>query len=173
MDYEKNDENQESVDEVLDERKRQRAVQIMKDAQRQFFSDCSRGEVTSTKEVPALADDQIGYSRLTWRLKKKWFAKGKCWLYGLQYKRCELFGIGIWKYIVESKTRNIKIKDETLRTDAYFAMKLAEGDPTFEGGVVWFKDRDLATAFIEVIEAHRRETLLNEYLQLHPENIYL
>ena len=173
MDCEKNDLYQVSVDESLDERTRHRAVQIMNDAKKQFASDCARGLVTSTKEVPALADDQIGYSRLTWRLKKKWFAKGKCWLYGLQYKRCELFGIGIWKYIVESKTRNIKIKDEMLRTDAYFAMKLAEGDPTFEGGVVWFKDRDLATAFIEVIEAHRRETLLNEYLQLHPENIYL
>jgi hypothetical protein len=170
MDCEKNDWNQETVDEEV---KRQRAIQIVNDTKRQFASDCKRGLVTSSKEVPKLKDDTIGYLRLTWRLKKKWFAKGKCWFYGLQYKRCELFGIGIWKYIVESKTRNIKIKDETLRTDAYFAMKLAEGDPTFEGGVVWFKDRDLATAFIEVIEAHRRETLLNEYLQLHPENIYL
>jgi hypothetical protein len=106
-------------------------------------------------------------------LKKKWFAKGKCWLYGIQYKWCVLFGRGIWTYITKDNTKNIKFKDETLHTDAYFAMKLAESDPTFEGGVVWFKERDLATAFIEVIEAHRRETLLNEYLQLHPENIYL
>ena len=173
MDYEKNGVNPESVGESLEEDSRQRAVQIMKDAKRQFVSDCSRGLVTSTKEVPALADDQIGYSRLTWRLKKKWFAKGKFWLYGLQYKWCELFGFGIWKYITKSKKKNIKIQDETLRTVASFAMKLAEGDPTFEVGVVWFTQRDYATAFIEVIEAHRRETLLNEYLQLHPENIYL
>lgn len=168
MDYEKNGVNLESVGESLEEDSRQRAVQIMKDAKRQFIKD-----VTSTKEVPALADDQIGYSRLTWRLKKKWFAKGKCWLYGLQYKWCVLFGRGIWTYITKDNTKNIKFKDETLHTDAYFAMKLAEGDPTFEGYVVWFKEQELATAFIEVIEAHRRETLLNEYLQLHPENIYL
>ena len=168
MDYEKNGVNLESVGESLEEDSRQRAVQIMKDAKRQFIKD-----VTSSKEVPALADDQIGYSRLTWRLKKKWFAKGKCWLYGLQYKWCVLFGRGIWTYITKDNTKNIKFKDETLHTDAYFAMKLAEGDPTFEGGVVWFKEQELATAFIEVIEAHRRETLLNEYLQLHPENIYL
>lgn len=173
MDFEKNDLYQVSVDESLDESTRQRAVQIMNDAKRQFYSDCSRGLVTSTKEVPNLKDDQIGYSRLTWRLKKKWFAKGKCWLYGLQYKWFIFFGRGIWKYITKDKAKNIKIKDETLRTDAWFAMKLAEGDPTFEVGVVWFKERDLATAFIEVIEAHRRETLLNEYLQIHPENIYL
>ena len=173
MDYEKNDVNTESADEGLAEKKRQRAVQIMKDVKRQFLSDCSRGLVTSTKEVPALADDQIGYSRLTWRLKKKWFAKGKCWLYGLQYKWCVLFGRGFWTYITKDNTKSIKFTDETIHTDAYFAMKLAEGDPTFEGGVVWFKELDLATAFIEVIEAHRREKLLNEYLQLHPENIYL
>ena len=107
MDYEKNGVNQESVGESLEEDSRQRAVQIMKDAKRQFIKD-----VTSSKEVPALADDQIGYSRLTWRLKKKWFAKGKCWLYGLQYKWCVLFGRGIWKYITKGKTKNIKIKDD-------------------------------------------------------------
>ena len=168
MDCEKNDLYQVSVDESLDERTRQRAVQIMNDAKKQFASDCARGLVTSTKEVPALADDQIGYSRLTWRLRKKWFAKGKCWFYGIQYRWIILFGLGIWAYITKKHTKDIDLEDETRRTTW-----LAEGDPTFESGVVWFKEQDLATAFIEVIEAHRRETLLNEYLQLHPENIYL
>lgn len=170
MDCEKNYLNQETVDEEV---KRQRAIQIMNDTKRQFASDCSRGLVTSSKEVPDLKDDTIGYSRLTWRLKKKWYARGKCWFYGIQYKMLGLFGRSIWKYMTKANTKDIKINDETMRTDAYFAMQLAEGDPTFEGGVVWFKEHDLATAFIEVIEAHRREKLLNEYLQMHPENIYL
>ena len=173
MDFEKKNENPEAVDALLEEEKRQKAIHLVNDAKRQFYSDCSRDLVTTTKDVPALADETIGYSRRKWRLKKKWYAKGKCWFYGLQYKCFDMFGLDIWKYITQNKTKNIKIKDETLRSDAWYAMKLAENDPTFDGGVVWFKELELATAFIEVIEAHRRETLLNEYLQLHPENIYL
>ncbi len=171
MDCEKNDLNQESVDE---EEKRQRAVQIMNDTKRQFVEDGSRDLVNSSKEVPALDDDQIGYSRLkNWRLKKKWYAKGRCWFYGIQYKWFILFGRGIWKYVTKNKAKNIKIKDETMRSDAWWATQLAEDDPTFERGVVWFNKRHHATAFIEIIEAHRRETLLNEYLQMHPEYIYV
>lgn len=170
MDCEKNDFGQESVDEEV---QRQRAMQIMNNTKRQFISDCKRGLVTSSKDVPKLKDDTIGYSRLTWRLKKKWFAKGKCWFYGLQYKMLGLFGRSIWKYMTKANTKDIKINDETIRTDAFFAMQLAEGDPTFEVSVIWFMDQDLATAFVEVIEAHRREMLLNAYLQTHPENIYL
>lgn len=166
MDYEKNDVNQESVDE---EEKRQRAVQIMNDTKKQFVKDGSRDLVPSSKEVPDLADDTIGYSRLKkWRLKKKWNAKCKCWFYGIQYRWLILFGIGFWTYITKKHTKGIDLEDETRRTTW-----LAEGDPTFEVGVIWFKSPDRATAFIEVIEAHRREKLLNEYLQLHPENIYL
>lgn len=181
MDCEKNDVNRDAAYEVLDEDSRQLAdaVNILNNVKKQFIKEHSREEdhsralVASSKEVPTLDDDQIGYSRRTWRLKKKWFAKGKCWLYGLQYKWCILFGRGLWTYITKDMTKNIEIGDETIRTDALYAMKFVECDPTFEAGVVWFKELDRATAFIEVIEAHRREKLLNEYLQLHSENIYL
>lgn len=166
MDREKNDLNPETADE---EKKRQRAVQIMNDTKKQFVKDGSRDLVPSSKEVPALADDTIGYSRLKkWRLKKKWYAKGKCWFYGIQYRWLILFGFGFWTYITKKHTKDIDLDDETRRITW-----LTEGDPTFERGVVWFKDPDRATAFIEVIEAHRREKLQNEYLQMHPEYIYL
>ena len=173
MDCEMNDLNQEAVDEVLEEEQRQRAIQILNNTKRQFVSDCKRGLVTSSKEVPKLKDDTIGYSRLTWRLKKKWCAGGKCWFYGIQYKWFDIFGLGIWTYITKGKVKSIKIKDETMHTDSVCATRLAIGDPTFECDVIWFTDQSLATAFIEVIEAHQRETLVNAYLQKHPENIYL
>ncbi len=170
MDCEKNDLNPDAVEEEV---RRQRAIQIMNNTKRQFVSDCTRGLVTSTKEVPALDDDTIGYFRLTWRLKKKWLARGKCWFFGLQFKWFDMFGLGLWKYMTKRNTKGIKMNDETMRTDASCATQLAECDPTFERDVVWFKEPDLATAYIEVIEAHRRELLLNAYLQTHPENIYL
>lgn len=166
MDCEKNDLNPDAVDEEV---KRQRAVQIMKDAKKQFVKDGSRDLVTSTTEVPALDDDTIGYSRLKkWRLKKKWYAKGKCWFYGIQYRWLILFGIGFWKYITKNHTKDLNLDDETRRTT-----QIATRDLTFDLDAIWFKSPDRATAFIEVIEAHRREKLLNEYLQMHPEYIYL
>jgi len=168
MDFEKTVVNPE-----LEDDDRQRVVQIMNNTKSQFVKDGSRELVASTNGVPALDDETIGYSRRKWRLKKKWYAKGKRWFYGLQYKCFDMFGLDFWKYITQGMTKDIKINDEAMRSDAWYAIKLAEGDPTFEGYVVWFKEQELATAFIEVIEAHRRETLLNEYLQLHPENIYL
>lgn len=165
MDCEKNGMNQETVD----EEKTQRAIQIMNDTKSQFVKDGSRDLVTSSNEVPVLDDDTIGYSRLKkWRLKKKWYAKGKCWFYGIQYRWLILFGIGFWKYITKNHTKDISIEDETRRITW-----LAEGDLTFDLDAIWFKSPDRATAFIEVIEAHRREKLLNEYLQMHPEYIYL
>lgn len=169
MDREKNDLNPETADEVLAEEKRQRAVQIMKDAKKQFAKDGSRDLVHSSKGVPALDDDTIGYSRLKkWRLKKKWYAKGECWFYGIQYRWLILFGIGFWTYITKKHTKGIDLDDETWRTT-----QLARRDLTFDLDAIWFKSPDRATAFIEVIEAHRREKLLNEYLQMHPEYIYL
>ena len=155
------------------EEHRQRVVHIINNVKSQFIKEHSSEVVASSKEVPVLDDETIGYSRRKWRLKKKWFAKTKSWFYALQYKCFNIFGLDLWKYITQGGTKDIKINDEAIRSDACVAIKLAEGDPTFEGYVVWFTERELATAFIEVIEDYRRETLLNEYLQLHPENIYL
>jgi hypothetical protein len=163
MDFEKNVVNPE-----LEDDDRQRVVQIMNNTKSQFVKDGSRELVASTNGVPALDDETIGYSRRKWRLKKKWYAKGKCWFYGIQYRWLILFGLGFWTYISKKHTKGIDLDDETWRTT-----QLARRDLTFDLDAIWFKSRDRATAFIEVIEAHRREKLRTEYLQMHPENIYL